>query len=124
MRVLICGDRNWTDEGAIFKRLHRLPFDTVIIVGGARGADILAERAARTMNRTGQKQFDIRVFPAQWETYGRAAGPIRNSQMLDEKPHLVIAFHSNVEVSKGTKNCVLEARRRKIDVEIITGNEE
>jgi len=38
--------------------------------------------------------------------------------MLDEKPDLVIAFHPNLAESKGTKDCVNEAKRRGIPVEV------
>lgn len=35
----------------------------------------------------------MRTFRANSRKHGRAAGPIRNQQMLDEgKPHLVVAF--------------------------------
>jgi hypothetical protein len=38
--------------------------------------------------------------------------------MLDLKPDLVIAFHEDLNVSKGTMDCILEANRRGIKVEI------
>ncbi len=42
--------------------------------------------------------------------------------MLNTKPDLVIAFHNNLEESKGTKHIVNVARKRGIDVEIIDEN--
>jgi hypothetical protein len=39
--------------------------------------------------------------------------------MLDMSPDLVLAFHNNIKESKGTKDCVSEAARRGILVEII-----
>ena len=79
MRVLICGDRHWVDQIKIRKRLISLclPPDSIIIHGGARGADLIAGKEA--------KKLGIRVmeFKADWERYGKAAGPIRNKQMLD-----------------------------------------
>jgi len=116
---LICGDRNWTDREKIRDRILKLinqygNRSLLIIEGAARGADTIAGAVASGL------QVSLQVFPAQWDKYHRAAGPIRNRQMLDEKPDLVIAFHSNLENSKGTKDCVQEAKKRGIPVEVIT----
>lgn len=114
MKVLVCGDRRWNHAGKILDRLGKLPLDTIILEGGASGADTLARHAAE---RLGLKVVE---FPAEWGKYGKSAGPLRNRQMLDENPVLVIAFHSNLAVSRGTKDTVNEARRRGIPVEIVT----
>jgi len=99
-RVLVCGDRNWTDELAIRSWLCWLQdwgFDTVI-EGEARGADTIARNEARLCG------MEVVKFPADWKLYHKAAGAIRNKQMLVEgKPDLVLAFHSDIERSKGTK---------------------
>ena len=116
MRVLICGDRNWSDEKVIEKVIIELPVTTVIIQGGARGADSIAEKIAR------QRGMDVLTFRAEWEKYGRSAGPIRNREMLIEgMPDLVIAFHQDLEHSKGTKNMVEQARKAGIQVNIYGG---
>jgi hypothetical protein len=53
----------------------------------------------------------VRHFPADWDKYGKAAGPIRNKQMLDEgKPQAVIAFSYDLARSRGTANMVAQAR--------------
>jgi len=47
----------------------------------------------------------VAAYPAQWDKYGRAAGYIRNRQMLVEgKPDSVFAFHERISTSKGTKH--------------------
>jgi hypothetical protein len=114
MKVLVCGDRYWNNRILFWVRLTQLPEGTVIIHGNAAGADTLAADVAK------RHGFEVIAFPADWKRYGRAAGPIRNRQMLDEKPDLVIAFHNNLSKSKGTKDCVEEAERRGIDIEIIS----
>jgi hypothetical protein len=54
---------------------------------------------------------EVLPFPAQWKKFGRAAGPIRNRQMLVEgKPDLVIAFHDDLKNSDGSKNMLAQAR--------------
>ena len=112
--VLICGDRNWNNRASIVKRLKLLPAGTLIIHGGARGADSLAGEEALKMG------FEVQVFPAEWDKYGLAAGPKRNIQMLDQNPHLVIAFHPNLTKSRGTAHTVREARKRQIKVHLVT----
>lgn len=112
MKVLICGDRNWTNRSSVLKRISILPSDTIIISGGARGADSYAAECGRQLG------YIVDVFPANWNAHGKAAGPIRNRLMLDQCPDLVIAFHENIAKSKGTKDCVEEAKRRGIPVEV------
>lgn len=112
MKVVITGSRGWTDKQAIFRRLVELPDSTTVIAGGARGADTIAAEACETYNH-----LTLQVFPADWEKYGKRAGFIRNAQMLDEQPDLVLAFWDGE--SKGTLGCMKEAQRRGIPVEVI-----
>jgi len=113
MKVLVCGDREWVDRKSVYDRLRGLPVGALVIHGGCRGADEIAGACAKQLG------FLVQVFPALWSSYGRAAGPIRNRQMLDEKPDLVLAFHSDLKRSKGTRDTVREAERRGIPVEVI-----
>lgn len=114
MKVLVCGSRHWSDAVKIKDRLSKLPPDTLIIEGGAKGADTMAFLVARSL---GLKVMD---FKADWEKYGKMAGPIRNRQMLDQVPDLVIAFHEDLAKSLGTRDTVNEAKRRGIPVEVIS----
>ena len=87
MRVLVCGSRGWTDYDAILHRLAQIKASRPTIVhGAASGADTMADRAAKTLNLT------VECYPADWATYGKRAGFIRNEQMLDTGVGLVIAF--------------------------------
>lgn len=119
MRVLICGDRNWTDKGAILHELRLLVEDAegqvTVIDGMARGADTLGFQCGQELG------LQYERYPAQWDKYGRAAGPIRNQQMLDEgQPDLVVAFHDNLDASKGTKDMVTRARKAGVQVVVIS----
>lgn len=101
MKVLICGDRNWTDEQAIRHVIKRLKSGDVVIEGEARGADKIARDLAM------RAEISVDHYHAQWSRYGRAAGPIRNKRMLEEgRPDIVIAFHEDLERSVGTKHMV------------------
>ena len=112
MRVLVTGSREWRDPVAIHERMIRLPDSSTIVHGGARGADTMAEHQAKIMG------FTIERFLPDWETYGRRAGIIRNREMLDTWPDIVLAFWDGQ--SPGTADCVAEAQRRGIPVEVIS----
>lgn len=112
MRVLVCGDRDWTGHQAMWDFIGTLSLEDVVIEGGARGADQLAGKYARA------RGIEVVVFPAQWGKYGKAAGTIRNQQMLDEgKPDRVVYFHDDLAASKGTRDMVNRATRAGITVQ-------
>ena len=114
MRVLICGDRNWTDKPLIEKYITTLPEGSTVIHGACRGADLIAEYYALKYGHI------IMDFPAPWGTRGAIAGPLRNKEMLNRgKPELVVAFHRDLSKSRGTKNMILQAERAGIPVKLI-----
>ena len=62
---------------------------------------------AEVAQKLGVPKNRILAYPADWNKYHKAAGPIRNQQMLTEgKPTLVLAFHDNITASKGTRDMV------------------
>lgn len=111
MRVLVCGGRSFADMDAMCAALDRIVLSkaglSVIIHGGASGADALAAQYAES------EGANVAVYPADWKTHGRAAGPIRNQQMLDEgKPDLVLAFPGG----RGTADMVRRAKAAGVPV--------
>lgn len=124
MRLLICGSRDWTNKQLIKKELIELLETTkieVIIHGGCRGADLLAGEVAKELN------IPVEEYLADWKKHGKSAGPKRNQQMLDEgKPTFVLAFHDDIDESKGTKDMVLRAKKAgikfKVVRDIVTGD--
>ena len=86
----------------------------VIITGAAKGADQLGSFYARNHN------IPLKEFPADWTTYGKAAGPIRNQQMLDfalhEIPALIVFWDGE---SRGTKNMMNIAKRHNVQTETV-----
>lgn len=111
MRVLVCGSRHFNNEELMEDVLKQFNITTVI-EGEARGADTLARKYAE------RHGLDVLPFPAQWDLHGKAAGSIRNTQMLKEgKPELVIAFLH--EDSRGTLNMINQAERAGIQTEVI-----
>lgn len=97
------------------RRLDALPRDGLVIVhGGARGADRLAGAWAHDRGVTEE------IHPADWAAHGRAAGPIRNAEMLASGVDLVLAFRSPGE-SRGTDHMVSIARKAGVGVEVHHG---
>ena len=114
MRILCCGDRNWSDCYKVREALKEYEHDTIVIHGCCRGADEISGKTAKLFG------WEVIEFPADWKQYGRSAGPIRNRKMLVEgKPDLVIAFHSNIERSKGTANMLAQAKKANIPYKVI-----
>lgn len=96
MRVLICGDRKYDNPTFIKFLLNGLDDDTVVINGGAWGADFYARKV-------GAEIFgaeNVETYYAEWTKYPQEtkwmAGHVRNQRMLDEgKPDVVFAFKDN-----------------------------
>lgn len=100
MRVLVCGGRDYNDLTQLFWALDNIQ-PSVIINGGALGADALARRYAE------KRGIELETYQADWQAYGKAAGPIRNRKMLnDGKPDLVVAFPGG----RGTADMVRRAQ--------------
>ena len=89
MKVLVCGGRNFNDAltlGSWLGGIHKDHGITLLIEGGARGADYMARKFAEWAD------IPVKTFDADWAAHGKAAGPIRNRRMLEEsKPDLVVA---------------------------------
>lgn len=122
-RILVCGGRDFNDRAVVISALDSLVMargwitrkddfgnflpSVVIIHGDARGADRIADDWAVN------NWCDIESYPADWETDGKAAGPIRNQRMIDEgTPDLVVAFPGG----RGTADMVRRAERAGIEV--------
>lgn len=107
MYILVCGSRYYKNRNLIEKILNEyVGFEPTLIHGAATGADSLAGEVAEDFG------WRTIAIPADWKKYGKAAGPIRNSEMLDFQPDLVISFGSG----RGTTNCVTQAKNRNIKV--------
>lgn len=107
MKVLITGSRGYYDEPVIFEALKDLPEGTHFIVGDARGADEIA--ISIITNQYGkERNWTVKIFKAEWNKYGKAAGPIRNYEMIKQEPDMVLAFKNGE--SPGTNHMVGLAR--------------
>lgn len=115
-RILVCGDRNWTNYSAIRNTLKRFcdgKKNVVVIDGACRGADNLGHKAAKALG------FKWQRFPADWTLHGKAAGPIRNREMVEKgKPELVLAFHNNIDQSRGTRDMLYAAKEAGVTTKL------
>lgn len=95
-RILVTGSRDWTDRQTVWDALapiaRALPADQdlVLVHGGCpTGADAMCDEWARGFGAV------IEVHPANWAKHGRAAGPIRNAEMVNAGADLALAFIKN-----------------------------
>lgn len=115
MTILCCGDRNWNNWSLVWGTLRGCGEGTVIVEGEARGADKMCRFVAEKLG------YPVKPYPADWTKHGKAAGPIRNREMFNkEQPALVLAFHNDIDNSRGTKDMVNYARSRGCPVNIIS----
>lgn len=115
MRVLVCGGRHYDDMRSVYRELDSLRREhgpLTVIQGGATGADKLA----REWTYLQKDKVTLINVPADWNKHGRAAGPIRNAEMLDENPDLVLAFPGGT----GTADMVRRAKARGVPVVTVT----
>lgn len=102
-RILVTGDRNWRCHGQADQIVNRLIArygpDLVIVHGAASGVDTAFAEACEDVG------IDHEPHPAAWETYGKRAGPLRNTAMVAAGADLCLAVHRFIRNSKGTKGC-------------------
>lgn len=111
MRVLVCGSRHFNDSKLLEEVLNGYPITTVI-EGEARGADTLSRIYAE------HRGIPVERYPADWNLYGKRAGPIRNTAMLTKgKPDMCVAFRG--PNSRGTQNMIDQAQKAGVETRII-----
>lgn len=114
-RIIVCGGRHFDDYACLESVMAKVMSDLglklpeiEIVSGHCQGADQLGETYAE------RHGISCKVFPAQWEVYGRAAGPVRNSEMIkyaaESEVPVVVAFVS--PRSRGTMDTVKKAKKQ------------
>ncbi len=116
--VIIAGCRTYSDyqeaKDYILSclKISETADQITILSGGCKGADCLGERFAK------ENGFSLERYLPDWKKYGKAAGPIRNKQMVDVC-HQVICFWDGK--SKGTKSLIQYAKKseKTVDIKLI-----
>lgn len=113
MILLVCGGRAYSDRAAVYAALDRAHAHrpiTLLVHGGASGADSLSAEWAR---ERGVRCRAFTISKHEWRVHGRAAGPMRNARMLAEaRPDGVVAFPGGA----GTADMVRQARAAGVPV--------
>ena len=113
MKTIIAGSRDFNDYHMLIAKLAHFRKSneiTEVVSGGASGADATGEAWAKS------EGIPIKLFPADWDSHGRAAGPIRNRQMAEYADQLIAVWNGT---SRGTKNMIEEMHKRKKPVYVI-----
>ncbi len=134
MRILITGSRKWRDYDAIARAItvaisdliKQYPDDNIVtIVHGdcPEGADAYADEFANKISRLmlhprekTNKQYIVKVekHPAEWDKYGKSAGPKRNEQMVNAGADICLAFNKNN--SPGTSGTIKLVEKAGIEL--------
>ncbi len=107
-RLVVAGCRDYNNypnaAKEIKKQIKELGFgySVIIVSGGATGADALGEKFAR------QHRLKIERFPAEWNKYGKSAGPRRNEQMTQVADGVIVFWDGQ---SRGTKSMIQCAKK-------------
>lgn len=116
-RVIIAGGRDFNDYALLKAKCDTILAEKaatrriVIVSGAARGADSLGERYAR------EHGYALDSHPADWNTHGKAAGPIRNAQMANSADALIAFWDGK---SHGTKSMINIAKKKGLFVRVIS----
>lgn len=114
-KVIVAGTRTFKNYALLENRLvhflsGRKPSEVIIISGGAKGADRLGEKFAK------EKHCNLKVFPADWITFGNSAGYRRNAEMSKVANACVVFWDGR---SKGTKHMIDIAEKEGLDIVIV-----
>lgn len=107
-RVVIAGCRDYTDYKEAKPYIDfcisniRKGNEIVIVSGGASGADAIGERYAK------ENGFKVERYPADWNRYGRSAGPRRNQKMAEVCDYVICFWDGE---SRGTKSMIECAKK-------------
>lgn len=111
----ICGGRDFTDQDMFDAAMSQITgmfgCPSKIVHGDCpTGVDAMADAWAKKM------AIDVEARPADWSKHGKAAGPIRNEEILvDFRPKRLVSFPGG----RGTADMVARAKRRRGQMDVI-----
>ena len=109
-KVIIAGSRTFNDFNFLKNKCYEfIPEDSIVVSGGAKGADALGEKYAKHWGHL------IKKFPANWDEYGKKAGYLRNEEMAKYADMLIVFWDGQ---SKGTKHMIDLALKYKLETHV------
>lgn len=113
MKIIIAGCRDFNNYELLKSKLD-FYFQNIeikeIVSGACSGADKLGERYAHEHN------IPVKQFPANWNVYGKQAGPLRNEQMSQYADALVAFWDGK---SRGTSDMINRAKAHNLKIRIV-----
>lgn len=118
IRVIIAGGRKFNDYPLLEKKMDKFlanykPEEIEIVSGGAMGADCWGEHYAA------ERGLKKKVFLANWNEYGNAAGPIRNTEMAKYGTHCAVFWDG---CSRGSADMINAAKISKLKLKVVRYN--
>ncbi len=119
-RLVVAGCRDFNDYSLLAQALDKyitslIDNKNIIIISGcAEGADKLGELYASENN------LKVEKFPAEWEKYGKYAGPRRNEQMAKVADAVIVFWDGK---SRGTQSMIKYAKRYHKSCQVVYINE-
>lgn len=102
--VLFTGSRDWDHWGAVNRtlyQLHDVLGDFKGLHGGARGLDRMVDHVMKYYG------WEVESVLPDWKKFGKRAGMLRNTEMLERRPDYVVAFWDGF--SRGTLDTISKA---------------
>jgi len=110
MKVAVIGSRGFTDRALLTQTLDGIADKKMIVSGGAKGADQMAEEYAR------ERGIEVKIFLPDYQKHKQGA-PIRRNELIVREADLVVAFWDGK--SKGTKDTINKAKSSGKEVKLV-----
>ena len=97
MKVAVIGSRDYPDMEQVREYVRGLPPDTIVVSGGARGVDKVAELEAKAQG------LNVEIWYPRWDLHGKGAGFARNRAIVHSADRVVAFWDAE---SRGTAHTI------------------
>lgn len=111
MKTIIAGPRDYYVYQSLLEAIDKISWEiTEVVSGRARGVDKMGERWAK------EHGIPVQPFPADWDRFGKRAGPLRNIQMANYVGSAGALLALWDHQTTGTGNMIEVAREKGLTV--------